>query len=149
MGVGIIPMPVLVIAGVGGIQLKMMSDICAVYQTPFTEQKGRSILLAIVGAAAPTAIGLGGLTGLVASIPFVGPFIFPATVPILAGGATWAVGRMLVEHLESGGSFLSFDASETKEMFAQRFEEGKAEAKKFASKVSNSVPRPATAAPAA
>jgi uncharacterized protein (DUF697 family) len=132
MGVGFVPSALLIAAGVVGIQIKMVSEIAKVYGVPFSENRAKSIVISLLGGIAPA--GLGGVVGgLLASIPFVGGWILPATMPLLAGASTYAVGKIFVQHFESGGTFLSFDSVQAKELFAERFEEGKAQASKVAS----------------
>ena len=132
MGVGFIPSAVLITAGVAGIQIKMLSEISKVYGQPFSETRARSIVISLLGGMAPGALG-GVVGGVLASIPFVGGWLLPATAPLLAGASTYAVGKIFIQHFESGGTFLTFDSVKAKELFAERFAEGKAEASKVAS----------------
>jgi uncharacterized protein (DUF697 family) len=134
MGLGFVPAPFLVAAGLVGIQLKMLSDIAKVYGVPFSENRGRSIVISLLGSAVPPALA-GGLGGLIASIPLVGVWVLPATLPLLAGGSTYAVGKIFVAHFESGGTFLDFDPMGAKALFKERFAEGKAHASAVASKL--------------
>ena len=138
MGVGFVPSPILIVAGVTGIQLKMLSEIAKVYGVPFAENRAKSIVVSLLGALAPGALG-GVVGGLVASIPFIGAWLLPATRPLLAGASTYAVGKIFVQHFESGGNFLTFDSVQAKKLFAERFEEGKAQAGKVASSLNSKL----------
>jgi uncharacterized protein (DUF697 family) len=138
MGLGFVPSPILVAAGVVGIQLKMISDISKVYGVPFSENRAKSIVISLLGGVAPAALG-GVVGGLIASIPFVGLWLLPATLPLLAGGSTYAVGKTFIQHFESGGTFLNFDSLKAKELFAERYEEGKAHASKVASSLNAKI----------
>ena len=46
-------------------------------------------------------------------------------VPGVAAAFTYAVGKVLVQHFASGGTFLDFDPKKVREYFARQFEEGK------------------------
>ncbi|NJL59719.1 MAG: hypothetical protein HC887_08825 [Desulfobacteraceae bacterium] len=46
-------------------------------------------------------------------------------MPASAGAMTYAVGRVFLQHFESGGTFLNFNPEEVKEHYARLFEEGK------------------------
>ncbi len=46
-------------------------------------------------------------------------------MPATAGSMTYAVGRVFLQHFESGGTFLNFNPEEVKEHYARLFEEGK------------------------
>ena len=39
--------------------------------------------------------------------------------------STWALGKVFIQHFESGGTFLDFDPEEVKEYFKAQFEEGR------------------------
>jgi len=43
----------------------------------------------------------------------------------LGGAGTYAVGKVFIEHFESGGTFLSFDPDKVREKFKALFEKGK------------------------
>jgi len=138
MGLGFVPAPLLVAAGLVGIQLKMLSDISKIYGVEFPENRAKSIVVSLLGGIVPGAVA-GGVGGLIAAIPFVGLWLLPATMPLLAGGSTYAVGKIFVQHFESGGTFLNFDAMGAKQLFAERFAEGKAHAGKFASSLNAKI----------
>jgi uncharacterized protein (DUF697 family) len=138
MGVGFVPVPLLVVAGLAGIQIKMLSDISKIYGVEFSENRVKSILASLLGGIVPGALS-GGVGGLIAAIPFVGMWLLPATMPLLSGAATYAVGKVFIQHFESGGTFINFDALGAKQLFAERFEEGKAHAGKFASSLNAKI----------
>ena len=48
---------------------------------------------------------------------------------IFSGAYTWALGRVFIQHFESGGTFLNFDAEKVREHFKAEFEEGRKMAK--------------------
>lgn len=137
MGLGFVPVPVVVAAGLAGIQIKMLADVSKIYGVEFSENRVKSIVMALLGGVVPTGLGCGAIGGLVAAIPLVGVWLFPATLPVLSGAATYAVGKTLIHHLESGGTFLDFDALGAKELFAERFKEGKTAAGKWASSLNS------------
>ena len=51
-------------------------------------------------------------------------------MPALAGASTYAVGKVFVQHFESGGTFLNFDPEDVRDYYAEQFEKGKAAAAK-------------------
>jgi uncharacterized protein (DUF697 family) len=131
MGLGFVPIPFAVAAGLTGIQVKMLSDISRIYGVPFSHNGARGVLLALLGGIGAPWLAGAGLTGLVASIPVIGPFIFPATQPLLTGAATYAIGRTFQHHFESGGTYENFDVLGARDLFKERFAEGKAYARKY------------------
>ena len=126
VGAGFIPMPVVDFAAVTGVQLTMLAQICAIYKQPFSKEAAQSIIASLVGGA---------LTGGEASslaissklkfIPVVGTALSWLVTPALAGATTYAIGKVFVRHLESGGSLLTFDGKKMKGYMEKALHEGK------------------------
>jgi hypothetical protein len=58
-------------------------------------------------------------------IPGVGTIVSMFATPTVSGASTYAVGRVIVQHLETGGSLLTFDASKMKDQFERALKQGK------------------------
>ena len=126
VGAGFIPVPVVDFAAVTGVQLTMLAQICSIYQQPFSREAAASIIASLVGGA---------LTGGEASslaissklkfIPVVGTALSWLVTPALAGATTYAIGKVFVRHLETGGSLLTFDAQKMKGYMEKALNEGK------------------------
>jgi uncharacterized protein (DUF697 family) len=58
-------------------------------------------------------------------IPVVGSVLGLVTTPMVASASTYALGKIFIQHFESGGTFLDFDPSKVKTHFSQQFEKGK------------------------
>jgi lipoate-protein ligase A len=43
----------------------------------------------------------------------------------IGGAATYAIGRVFIQHFESGGTFLDFNPEKVREYFKEQFERGK------------------------
>jgi len=128
MGAGFIPIPFLDFAAVMGVQLKMLSTLAKHYGVAFSENRGKEIVAALVGAALPGNVAGSAVGSAVKMIPVAGTIIGGVSVPLLAGATTFAVGRVFIQHFETGGTFLDFDVDKMKNHFQQEFEKGKAEA---------------------
>jgi uncharacterized protein (DUF697 family) len=116
VGAGFVPLPVFDVMAVSGVQLDMLYRLCRIYNVPFSREAARSMISALVGASIPA-----GPAGMLASgvkmIPGIGTALGLFTSPSLYAATTYAVGRVFVEHLESGGTLLTFDASKMKAHF--------------------------------
>jgi len=135
MGVGLLPLPVVDLVAITGVQLNMLRRLSNTYEVPFTEHKVKNILTSLVGGGAVIPIGEA-LISLVKTIPLVGPAIGAVTMPITAGAVTYAVGKVFLQHFASGGTFLTFDPEKVRDYYAQMFEEGKEVAAKAKASVS-------------
>lgn len=124
MGVGLIPIPLVDFAGVTAVQLNMINDLCRIYGTDFSRDRARSVLAALAGGLVPVSVA-GGLASAIKIIPLVGWTLGAVTMPIVAGASTYAVGRVFVQHFESGGTFLTFNPETVRARFNAEFTQGK------------------------
>lgn len=121
----LIPVPMLDLVVVTGIQLKMLHSLAQTYGVPFKEESGRSAVAALVGGTA--SLGASRIvTSAVKAIPFVGQITGAVTMPVINGGMTYAIGKVFKQHFESGGTFLTFDAAKVRAYFEEQLKEGKA-----------------------
>lgn len=122
---GLIPVPIVDVAAVTGIQLKMLSELAALYGVPFAQDRAKSIVGALVGALSPP-IASGTVIGLVAAffkiVPGVGMLAAVLLTSAFNAASTLAVGRVFVQHFESGGTFLDMDPDRVREHFRHEFE---------------------------
>ena len=115
---GLIPIPLVDMAAVGGVQLQMLRRLSEIYGVPFSENRGKSILASLAGAVIPastattTAVGVGSL---VKSFPGVGTAIGAVTMPVFSAGATYVIGKVFIQHFASGGTLLDFNPPDYRE----------------------------------
>lgn len=134
MAAGLVPVPVFDFVAISGIQLEMIRRLSHLYGVTFMEGKVKNFLGAIIGGSFPTSLSPV-FAGLVKMIPVVGTSIGAITLPLVAGASTYAIGKVFIQHFESGGTFLTFDPKSVREYYAEQFKEGKtvaAEVKKAA-----------------
>ena len=109
--VGLVPVPMVDMAGLAAVQLRMLSEITSIYGQSFNQHLARSFILTVLGSVAPTNAAWGIAASLVKAVPVLGTAIGWATMPAFGGVTTYAVGRIFIEHFESGGTFLNFDSA--------------------------------------
>jgi uncharacterized protein (DUF697 family) len=124
MGAGLVPVPFLDLAGIAGVQLKMLNELSSLYGIKFSEHRVKSILASLIGSIGTNAIATGAIGSLIKMIPIVGTTTGIVTIPIVAGASTYAVGKVFIMHFESGGTFLDFDANKMKSHFSEKYKEG-------------------------
>lgn len=120
-GGGVIPFPLMDVVAVSGIQLKMLGDLAKTYEVEFLENWGKSAISAVIGGAGPHALAAGVVGSLVKAIPVFGSTIGFATMPMLSAAATYAVGKVFIQHFESGGTFIDFDVASARVLFREQF----------------------------
>ncbi len=123
LGVGLIPIPVVDIVALTGIQLNLLRKLAAEYDVPFSEDIVRNILGSLIGGSIPVLLSRT-FFSLVKGIPLIGHAAGALTMPILAGATTYAVGKVFIQHFASGGTFLTFDPDKVREFYNEMYKEG-------------------------
>ena len=111
---GLIPVPLVDMAAVGGVQLHMLRRLSEIYGVPFSENRGKSILTSLVGAVIP-ASAASTTASLMKGLPVIGTAIGVLTMPVVSAGATWVIGKVFIQHFASGGTLLDFNPPDYRE----------------------------------
>jgi uncharacterized protein (DUF697 family) len=111
---GLLPVPVVDVAAVGGVQLQMLRRISQLYDVPFSKNRGKAIVASLAGTMIPASTGLG-VASIAKSVPIAGTAIGAMTAPALSVGATYVIGMTFVEHFARGGTLLDFDPPDHRE----------------------------------
>jgi uncharacterized protein (DUF697 family) len=122
MGFGFLPLPVVDFVAITGVQMDLVYRLSRIYDIEFSTQAVRALLGSLLGASVPLQPAL--VSGL-KLMPGIGTAAAFVAQPALAGASTYAIGKVFVEHFESGGTLLTFDASKMKTHFEQKMSEGK------------------------
>lgn len=124
MGAGLVPVPFLDFVAVSGVQLKMIADLSKLYGVSFEESRGKAVVGALLGFIVPQSLSCGMVGSLIKVIPGVGALAGAPAMALFAGGASWALGNVFIQHFESGGTLLDFNPDAMKEHFQEKFQEG-------------------------
>jgi uncharacterized protein (DUF697 family) len=145
---GLIPVPFVDIAAVGGLQLQMLRRLSEIYNVPFSENRGKSIIASLAGSVLPASTATTtamGVTSALKTLPGIGTAISSLTMAAVSAGATWVIGKVFIQHFASGGTLLDFNPPDYREFIKTQKEKWNA---RTAGKASVDEP-PATAAPQA
>jgi uncharacterized protein (DUF697 family) len=111
---GLIPVPLVDVLAVGGVQLHMLRRLSEIYGIPFSENRGKSILTSLAGAIIPASAAT--TTGsFMKVLPGIGTVIGALTMPVVSAGATWVIGKVFIQHFASGGTLLDFNPPDYRE----------------------------------
>jgi uncharacterized protein (DUF697 family) len=111
---GLIPLPLVDLATVGGVQIQMLRRLSQIYNVPFSANRGKALIAALAGSLIPASSGLGAAS-LIKSVPVAGTVVSALAMPVFSGGATYAIGMAFIEHFASGGTLLDFNAPDYRE----------------------------------
>jgi uncharacterized protein (DUF697 family) len=122
-GVGIVPFPLVDMAAMLALQMLLVRGLAKLYGIPYAEQRVKAAVAGLIGGFDAGYIGYGALK----LVPFFGIFSY-AAMPAINAAISYAVGRVFIQHFESGGTFLDFDAKKVRAYFDEKFREGRAKA---------------------
>jgi hypothetical protein len=122
---GFIPVPILDTAAISGLQIKMIYDLCKIYDVEFKKELVISIVGALVGGGVSTLFTSSLASTFTRHIPVIGTTIAAITQPALSYGTTYAVGVTFIKHFENKGSLIDFDISKAKNAFTQELSKAK------------------------
>jgi uncharacterized protein (DUF697 family) len=114
--VGVLPVPILDMLTVGGLQLKLIHDLSKIYQIPFSGQRAKAAVAALIGAAQTGLM----VKSLFKYIPVYGYTLMAMSSAFAASTMTYAIGRVFIHHFELGGTLLDFDAAKLRGYFREQ-----------------------------
>ena len=126
-GASYLPLPLLDLAAVTGIQIKMVADLAKLYNVPFSSNAAKSIIAGLLGSVVPMGLTRGAAS-LLKAIPGVGSLLGVLSAPAFTATSTYAIGKLFIRHFEQGGSLMDFDVAAKRSEFKQEFEAGAEEA---------------------
>ncbi len=93
-----------------GTQIDLIYRLSRIYDVDFSTQAARGVIASLLGSgvAMQPRAGEGGLK----LLPGIGAAATFFASPALAAATTYAVGRVFVQHFETGGTLLTFDAAQ-------------------------------------
>lgn len=117
-GAGLIPVPLVDFAAIAAVELKMLQEIGALYDVPFSQDMVRPIIASILGGYSSQKVGAGIGASMLKSVPIIGTTVGAFSVSAFAAGITFAIGKVFITHFASGGTFLDFDPEKVRAFFS-------------------------------
>jgi uncharacterized protein (DUF697 family) len=111
---GLLPIPVVDLAAVGGLQIQMLRRLSQIYDVPFSANRGKAIIASLVGTMIPVSTGLG-MASMIKTVPVAGTAIGAITTPAMAVGASYVIGMVFIEHFSRGGTLLDLEPPDYRE----------------------------------
>jgi uncharacterized protein (DUF697 family) len=120
MSAGLVPVPILDIAGVSMVQLNMLRQLAGLYQINFMESLGKTCISAVVGGSL-ARVG----SSLFKFIPGIGTILGEISMAAFAGASTYAMGQVFIRHFKNGGTFEDFNTDLSKKIYEDELKKGK------------------------
>ena len=143
IGIGFIPVPLVDFLGLTALQIEMIHALAKAHGVEFKKERVKSIISSLCGGLLTTA-SVPLAASLFKSIPVIGITAGAATISIMGGSTTYALGWVFDRHFRKGGCLIDFDAEEAKTYFKEKVEEGK----NFVGKLKKKIKKETSEAPA-
>ena len=129
MTIGLIPIPLADFAALSGLQFKMIHSFSELYEQKFSKNHSRTFITSLLGGALPyTFLRMASLFKLV---PGVGHVVGTTSMVTMGGASTYALGKVLTQHFESGKGLEELSPKAAKSTFSKEMKAGQ----KFISKL--------------
>jgi uncharacterized protein (DUF697 family) len=119
-GAGLIPIPLADVAAVTGVQVSMLQSLTKLYGSELSEQVLQNFVTALTGGMI-ARLGASAIK----AIPGIGTLLGGASMSIMSGASTYAVGRVAKGHLEKTGNLANVDLAKAKREYSTAYESGK------------------------
>lgn len=119
---GIVPGPLLDLTLLGALQLKMLHSLAKHYGIPFSHEAARSAIATLISSSGTISISL---IAARFAFPVIGRLANLVSLTLFSGASTYALGRVFIQHFESGGTLLTFDPEAVREYYISQFDRGK------------------------
>ena len=124
IALGLVPVPLFDLAALTATQMSMLRNLSEHYGVSFEESGSKALLASLVGGSLPV-LGAVGFSSFIKLIPGIGTLGGSASLSIVAGAVTYAIGQTFIMHFEKGGTFEDFDPKLAREFFQREVDNGK------------------------
>lgn len=118
---GFVPVPVLDVAALAAVQVKMVVDLSALYGEKSSNELARGIVSVLLGTLAPLKLTEVALVSGAKALPVIGTVIGSLSMAAFGTAATYAIGKIFIRHFERGGTIATLDAEAVKEDLKAEF----------------------------
>jgi len=102
----------------------MLHSLAGTYDIEFKTDLGRSAIASLVGGTVSTSLSPTLAASLAKFVPGIGQTLASGSALLLNGAATYAVGKVFIQHFAAGGTFLSFNPEAVRDYFQTQLQEG-------------------------
>ncbi len=138
MGLGILPLPLLDTAGIMGIQLYMIRELSKAYDVKFSLIRSQAFVTSLIGGLGSVSVATGLFGSLIKMIPVFGGVAGALTLPVVAGGVTYALGKVCIQSFTQGKQTPVSISQSTRRSFEEYLKKGI----KTAKSLHNSISKP-------
>jgi uncharacterized protein (DUF697 family) len=124
IGAGVVPFPVIDFAALVAIQSNMIRELAYEYDEPFLKEVSLKLITSLAGKNFLLTTGPELLASMSKIIPGIGKIVGMVSMPVIAGAATYASGKVFSRHFATGEGLLTFMPEKVQAYYKEMFEEG-------------------------
>ena len=106
---GVVPLPGLDVTILAGIHIALIKAITEQYDAVFAEHAARNIVIALAASLVPGTLGSFAGRRLLRALPLITPGIGTLAMSASSAAVSYALGRVIMAHFETGGTLDDFD----------------------------------------
>lgn len=118
---GFIPVPYLDLAGLAAVQVKMVGELAELYGKTVQQEAVKTTVATLLGTLTTAGLAAPVAFTTVKLIPGLGSLAGGVSMGALGAAATYAVGKVFVNHFEGGGTFANFSVDKVKDDLKSAF----------------------------
>ncbi|MGB4248272.1 MAG: DUF697 domain-containing protein [Pseudohongiellaceae bacterium] len=118
---GFIPVPYLDLAGLAAVQVKMVSELSELYGKTVQQEALKTTVATLLGVLTTAGLAAPVAFSTVKIIPGLGSLAGGVGMGAVGAAATYAVGKVFVNHFEGGGTLGNFDVDKIKDDLKSAF----------------------------
>jgi len=122
---GFVPVPVADTIAISGVQIKMIHELCRIYDVTFKKEAAVAVVSGLVGGKLTTSVARVAGGFFLSNMPVVGTLMKYTTQPALSYASTYALGRVFVRHFESSGTMVDLDSEKLATYFKEQYAKGR------------------------
>ncbi len=117
----LIPLPYVDLAALASVQASLVIDLGKLYDQTVTKRAATALISVLLGTLVPASASQAVAGALAKFLPGYGSAIGALSMAAFGTAATYAVGKVLVRHFESGGTFANFSVDAIREDLKKEF----------------------------
>jgi uncharacterized protein (DUF697 family) len=104
----------------------MLHSLANLYEVEFSSQLGKEAIAALAGGGLSTLVSVN-VAQVAKGLPLLGWAAGGISLALCAGASTYALGKVFIQHFESGNTLLTFDPHKVRAYYTQQLAQGRVE----------------------
>lgn len=121
----VVPVPLFDLAAITAVQMRMIQKLAEMHGKTFSEAPVRNTIVSLAGGIIGPNAGAIAAISLSKLIPGIGWMIGLASMPVVVGASTYAIGQVFLKHFEDGGSVYDISVGAMRRTYDEQLGKGR------------------------